>query len=93
MKEQVTKSRVDLTATLRCAYWKNDVWKLKKDYHGKSTRRVPRNQKPEEVLQQSREEMTKEAEKDALEKCFRERFGFTEFNEIVIDELNRPMNL
>ena len=93
MNELVTKSRVELTATLRCEYYKDDEWKVKKRYHGKSTRRVTRKQKPEEVLQQNREEMKKEAERAALEKCFRERFGFTEFNDIVIDELCRPINI
>ena len=71
----------------------NEKWKIKKSYHGKSTRQVTKKQKPEEVLQQNREEMTKEAERAALQKCFRERFGSTEFNDIVIDELNRPMNV
>ena len=93
MTELVTKSRVELTAILRCKYCKNDEWKVKKSYHGKSTRRVTRKQKPEEVLQKHKGEMTKEAKRDALEKCFRERFGFTEFNEIVIDELNRPIKV
>ena len=93
MKELVRGTRVELTATLRCKYFKNDKWKVKKCYHAKSTRRVTRKQKPEEVLERNREEMTKEAEKDALEKCFKERFGFTEFNDIVIDELDRPMNV
>ena len=94
MKEVVTKYRVQLTATLQCGYYKDlGESKIKKRYHGKSTRRVTRKQKPEEVLQQNREEMKKEAERAALEKCFRERFGFTEFNDIVIDELNRPINI
>ena len=93
MKELVRGTRVELTATLRCEYLENDEWKVKKCYHGKSTRRVTRKQKPEEVLEQNREEMTKEAERDALEKCFGERFGFTEFNDIVIDELNRPIKV
>ena len=95
MKELLTEYRVELTATLQCEYYNDDddEWKVKKRYHGKSTRRLTRKQKPEEVLQQNREEMTKEAEKAAFEKCFRERFGFTEFNDIVIDELNRPINI
>ena len=93
MKELVTKSRVEVTATLQCKYNKNGDWKVKKSYHGKSTRRVTKEQKPEEVLQKHKEEMTKEAERAALRKCFRERLGFTEFNDIVVDELNRPMNV
>ena len=93
MKELVIKSRVELTATLRCEYFKNDEWKVKKCYHGKSTRRVTKKQKPEEVLDQNRDEMTKEAVRDALQKCFREGLGFTNFDDIVIDELNRPIKV
>ena len=93
MKKQVTTSRVELTATLRCKYFKNDEWKVKKSYHGKSTRRVTRKQKPEEVLDQNREEMTKEAQRAAFQKCFRERLGFTNFDDIIIDELNRPIKV
>ena len=80
-------------ATLQCKYYKNDEWKVGKCYHGKSSRQVTRKQNPEGVLHHQKEEMTKEAERAALEKCFRERFGFTEFNDMVIDELNRPINI
>ena len=93
MMEQVTKSRVELTATLRCKYLKNDEWKVEKCYHGKSSRRVTKKQKPEDVLRQNKEEMTKVAERAALQQCFREGLGFTKFKDIVIDELNRPMNV
>ena len=74
-------------------YESNDEWKVKNYYHGKSSRRVTRKQKSEKVLQQNREEMTKEAQRAALEKCFRDCLGFTDFNDIVIDELNRPLNV
>ena len=57
-----------------------------KSYHGNSTRplkkRRPKNEK---------EEMTNEAKKAALMECFKDRFGFTEFNDISIDELHRPI--
>ena len=92
MKELVTKSKVEVTATLQCKYYKNGDWKVKKSFHGKSTRRVTKKQKPEEILQKHKEEMTKEAETAALQKCFRERLGFTDFKDIVIDELSRPVN-
>ena len=84
----ISKSRVDVMVTLQCKYYKNDEWKVKKCYHGKSSRRVSKNQNPDEVLQQNK----KEAERAALEKCFRERLGFTEFNDFVVDELHRPIN-
>ena len=57
-----------------------------KSYHGISTRplkkRRPKNEK---------EKMTNEAKKAALMECFKDRFGFTEFNDIVIDYLHRPI--
>ena len=93
MKELVTKSRVELIATLRCEYSENDEWKLTKCYQGKSTRRVTKKQTPEEVLRQNKEEMTKVAERAALQKCFREGLGFTNFDDQVIDELNRPIKV
>ena len=52
---------------------------------------MTRNQKSKEILQQNKEEMTKEAKRAALEKFFRDRYGFTEFNDMVVDELGRPM--
>ena len=94
-KKLVTKSKVEVMATLQCKYYRNDEWKIRKCYHGKSSRRVNRKQNPDEVLRQiskNKEESTKEAETAALEKCFRERLGFTEFNDFVVDELHRPIN-
>ena len=93
MKKQLTISRVELTANLRCEYFKNDEWKVKKCFQGKSTRRVTKKQAPEEVLRQNKEEMTKVAERAALQKCFREGLGFTNFDDLVLDELNRPMKV
>ena len=89
VKESVTKSKVGVTAILQTKYLTDYGWKVTKCYHGKSTRRVTKKQKS--VLQKHKAEMTKEAEKVALEQCFRERFGFTEFNDIICDELNRPI--
>jgi len=37
--------------------------------------------------------MKKEAKMAALKECFRERFGFTEFKDVVTDELNRPIKI
>ena len=93
MMEQVAKSGVEITATLQCKYKVNGKWKLEKCYHGKSSRRVTKKQNPEDVLRQNKEEMTKVAERAALQQCFREGLGFTKFKDMVIDELNRPMNV
>ena len=91
-KDLITKSKVEVTASMLCGYYINGVWTLKKCYHGQSSRRVNKKQTPEEVLRQNKEEMVKVAERAALRKCFREGLGFTEFNDIVIDELNRPID-
>ena len=98
MKETITKVNpiltiVEVTATLQMKYFMNGKWKVKKSFHGRSARQVSKNQKLEEVLQKHKAKMKKEAEKAALEKCFRERLGFTEFNDIVCDELNRPITV
>ena len=91
MKESVTRSAVEITAVLQCKNYINGVWKVIKCYEGKSTRRVTRKQKSEEILQKNKEEMTKEAKRAALEEGFRDRYGLTEFNDMIVDELGRPM--
>ena len=53
-----------------------------KSYHGQSTRLLKRTQRPKN----EKEEMIDEAKKAALMECFKDRFGFTEFNDICIDE-------
>ena len=52
---------------------------------------MTRNQNSEEILQKNKEEMTKEAKRAAMEECFRDRYGLTEFNDMIVDELGRPM--
>ena len=69
----------------------NGEWKVIKCYEGNSSRRVTRNKKSEEVLQTNKEEMTNEAKRAAMEEFFRDRYGLTEFNDMVVDELGRPM--
>ena len=91
MKESVTVSAVEIIAVLQLKNKMNGEWKVRKCYEGKSSRRVTRKQKSEEILQKNKEEMTKEAKRAALEKFFRDRYGFTEFNDMVVDELGRPM--
>ena len=100
-KESATTSEIEMTATLELKYKEReniegkytDVWYLLKCYHGKSTRRVTRKKKSEDELIQQKVEMEEEAKKAALMECFRERLGFTEFNDMVFDELHRPMNV
>ena len=92
-KDLITKSKVEVTALLIFGYYTNDVWTVKKCYRGQSSRRVTKKQTPDEVLRQNKEEMTKEAQRAAFQKCFRERLGFTNFDDIIIDELNRPIKV
>ena len=77
MKELVTVSAIEITAFVQCQYEINGEWKVNKCYEGKSVRRVTRKQKSEEVLQEHKEEMTKEAKKAALNEFFRDRLGLT----------------
>ena len=52
-----------------------------KRYHGKSTRRA------------NVKEMEKEAKKTALIEFFKERFGFSKFDDWYVDELGRPIEI
>ena len=92
MKESVTVSAVEVIAVLQLKRKTNGEWKVIKCYEGKSSRQVTRNQESVEKLQENKKEMTKKAKRAALEKFFRDRFGLTEFNDMVVDELGRPMN-
>ena len=92
MMETITKSVLEVTAILQMKFFMNGEWKVKKCYRGRSTRPVTKIQKSVEV-RKHREKMTKEAKKAALEECFRERLGFSEFKDIVCDELNRPIKV
>ena len=60
-----------------------------KTYHGKSTRPLKKTRQPKN----EKEIMEKEAKKAALIEVFRERFGFTEFNDSCVDELGRPIDI
>ena len=71
----------------------NGEWKVKKRYQGNGT--WPIGNTPEETLKKKKEEMLKEAERDALRQCFSDRLGYSyyDFEDIVIDEFNRPITL
>ena len=94
--ESETISEMEITATLELKrheynYEKrNFVWRIVKCYHGKTTRPLTRKLTSDELIGQ-KIEMEKEAKKAALMECFKERFGFTEFNDLVYDELDRPL--
>ena len=58
-----------------------------KTYHGKSTRLLT-NTRP---TKNEKEIMKREAKKVALMEFFKEHFAFTEFNDLNVDELRRPI--
>ena len=98
LRPSATIYTIEIEATLELKWisWTNYLndgsWTIDKCYHGKSTYKVPTNKNPEEELPKHREKMTKEAQKAALIECFKECLGFTKFNDMVFDELHRPMN-
>ena len=61
--------------------------KIFKTYLGKSTRPFKKGPMPKK----QKEEMEKEAKKAALMEFFKERFGFTEFNDLNVDEFHRSI--
>ena len=95
-QEFATISQVGITVTLelKCKLHDYDrTPKIIKCYHGKSTRPVTRKQKSENELIEQKIEMEEEAKKAALMACFKEQLGFTEFNDLVFDELHRPLKV
>ena len=94
--ESATISAVEITAILELKCKLNDyngACRLIKCYYGKSTRPISWSQKSENELIQQNIEMEEEAKKAALMACFKEQLGFTEFNDLVFDELHRPLKV
>ena len=88
-KESKTCDTIVMEVTLRFNIY-NRTKRTKstvKSYYGKSTRSL----KKKKIQQNDKDEMMIEAQKAALIECFKDRFGFTEFKDISIDELHRPL--
>ena len=66
-------------------------WKTFKIYHGKSTRPLKKTRRPRS--QEEKNEMKKEAKKAAMMEIFKDRFGFTEFKDLYVDELYRSIDI
>ena len=64
-------------------------WTHFKTYHGRSTRPLKKTRQPKN----EKEIMEKEAKKAVLIEVFRERLKFTEFNDLCVDELGRPIDI
>ena len=99
LRPSATISIIEIEVTLELKsisytdHYNDGDWTIEKCFHGKSTHKVPTNKNPEEELTKRREKITKEAQKAALIECFKECLGFTKFNDMVFDELHRPMNV
>ena len=99
--ESETKIAMEMTVTLelKCLElicydgWrkKTNSWRLLKSYYGKTTRLVTSEQKSANELIRQKIEMEEEAKKAALMECFRDGLRFNEFNDLVFDELHRPL--
>ena len=76
---KITDTTIEVNATFRIS----SMSVTEMVYHGKSTCQ----------FFHEKETMEKEAKKAALMEFFKERFGFTEFNDLRVDELHRPMVL
>ena len=85
--EAKTKTTKVVNATLRLSHGLSGAWETFKTYHGESTRPLKKAGRPNEEI----EEMKKEAKKAALMEFFKERFGFTEFKDLYVDELQRSI--
>ena len=59
-----------------------------KTYRGKSTRQI---KSKNTISKNKKEEMRKEAKKAACIECFKDRLGYTDFSDISIDYLGRPI--
>ena len=96
-EENKTETYIELRATLQLYCYSEDYNRdscrgpieMYKYYEGKSTRtiRFKKTRRPKN----EKDEMTKEARKAALMKCFEDRFGFTDFSDILVDEFHRPV--
>ena len=94
VKEIKTDATIEVNACFNLTFHDRSYTTIlkKQAHHGKSTR--PMNSFPRIGLPKNeREKMEKEAKKAALMEFFKERFGFTEFNDLCLDELHRPIDI
>ena len=90
VEESKTSTTNEVRATFRILQYERDsgFWWTFKRYNGKSTRLVKKARRPKN----EQETMENEAKKAALMECFKERFGFTNFDDISRDAFHRPIN-
>ena len=91
VQESQNFNTIEVIATFRILQYERDgsfCWTFKR-YSGKSTRSVKKTRRPKN----EQETMENEAKKAALKECFRDRFQFTNFNDISRDELHRPISV
>ena len=84
VEEIKTDTMIEVNATFRLT-----LDKTEKAYHGKGTRQFQKTR----LTKNEKETMEKEAKKAALMEFFKERYGFTEFNDLYVDELHRSIGI
>lgn len=89
----INKKKKVVNATLRLTHRDEHTPSRKtfKTYHGKSTRPMEKTQRPDQ--ENEYKEMKIEAKKTAIIEFFKERFGFTEFRDLYVDELHRSLDI
>ena len=86
-QESIHENTVVVNVALQFGHFDtSDTWRIAETFHGTSTRPLKKTRRPKNAS----EEIKKEAKKAALIKCFKDRLGITEFNDIFIDEFRRP---
>ena len=90
--ESKTDTTTEVAATMLLIYTKRRErgWHCFKRFHGISIRPLKKTQSKKDSKNE-KEEMEKEAKKAALMECYKDYFGFTEFNNILVDEIGRPL--
>ena len=88
VNETKTETLMEITATLKILCYDDDeksTLHTFKSFYGKCN-------VPLEITRRSTKGMVAEAKEDALKQFFREKFGFTVFEDVEVDELGRSIN-
>ena len=91
-QEYKTDNAYEAIATLEITTYENideNINGNEELYTGKSTRPVKKTRRPKN----EKKTMAQEAKKAALMEYFKDRFGFTNFDDIHRDELHRPIKM
>ena len=95
----IVKAEIDneniVIASVQLTEWDDDSQTRKtfRTYEGKSIRPLKKTRRPKEEKENEDKEMKIEAKKAAMIEFFKERFGFTEFKDMYVDELHRSIDI